>query len=189
MRTGTSAVLSWRTNETATTRVDYGTAPGSLTESRTVPGLALAHSVTLTGLTPGETYYYVVRSVDGSGNAASSQEASFVSETSCPCSLWRDSVVPANPSQDDSSPIELGVKFAADVDGWISGIRFYKGAGNTGTHVGRLWTAGGTKLAQATFTDETATGWQTVRFATAVEIDAGTTYVASYHAPNGHYAD
>ena len=74
------------------------------------------------------------------------------------------------------------------MDGWISGIRYFKGAGNTGTHVGRLWTLGGTKLAEATFTDETATGWQTVRFATAVEIDAGTTYVASYHAPNGHYA-
>ena len=187
-RTGTTAVVSWRTNETATTRVDYGTSPGSLTESQTAPGFSLAHSVTLTGLTPGETYYYVVRSTDGSGNAADSAEKSFLSETSCPCTLWADSVTPGNPSEDDSKPVELGVKFAADVDGWISGIRFYKGGGNTGTHVGRLWTVGGTKLAEATFTDETGTGWQTVRFATAVEIDAGTTYVASYHAPNGHFA-
>ena len=38
------------------------------------------------------------------------------------------------------SAVELGVKFRSDVAGYITGIRFYKGAGNTGTHVGHLWT-------------------------------------------------
>ena len=36
------------------------------------------------------------------------------------------------------------MKFTADVNGSITGIRFYKGAGNTGTHIGNLWTASGT---------------------------------------------
>ena len=60
--------------------------------------------------------------------------------------------------------------------------------GNTGTHVGHLWTAAGTLLATATFTAETATGWQQVAFATPVAITANTTYVVSYYAPSGRYA-
>jgi hypothetical protein len=59
---------------------------------------------------------------------------------------------------------------------------------NTGTHIGSLWTASGTQLATATFTNETASGWQQVDFASPVAITANTTYVASYLAPNGHYA-
>ena len=37
-----------------------------------------------------------------------------------------------------------GVKFRSDEAGFITGLRFYKGALNTGTHVGHLWTADGT---------------------------------------------
>ena len=62
----------------------------------------------------------------------------------------------------DPSPVELGVKFRSDVDRLRHRVRFYKGAGNTGTHVGHLWTATGTLLATATFAGETATGWQHV---------------------------
>ena len=80
------------------------------------------------------------------------------------------------------------MKFTSDVNGLIQGIRFYKGAANTGTHIGSLWTASGTKLASATFTGETASGWQQVNFATPVSITANTVYVASYFAPAGHYA-
>ncbi|MGZ4602975.1 MAG: DUF4082 domain-containing protein, partial [Kineosporiaceae bacterium] len=54
--------------------------------------------------------------------------------------------------------------------------------------IGNLWSASGTKLASATFTGETASGWQQVLFATPVSITAGTVYVASYFAPVGHYA-
>ena len=80
------------------------------------------------------------------------------------------------------------MKFRSDIAGYITGVRFYKGAGNTGTHVGHLWTASGTLLATATFTSETATGWQQVNFSQPVPIEANTTYVASYFAPNGGYA-
>ena len=59
---------------------------------------------------------------------------------------------------------------------------------NTGTHIGSLWSSNGTLLARATFTGESASGWQQVNFATPVAVSAGTTYVASYYAPNGHYA-
>ena len=85
-------------------------------------------------------------------------------------------------------PIEIGVKFRADTAGAITGLRFYKGTANTGTHVGNLWTTGGTQLGSATFTSETASGWQQVVFATPVPIAANTIYVASYYAASGYFA-
>jgi uncharacterized repeat protein (TIGR01451 family) len=54
------------------------------------------------------------------------------------------------------------------------------------TRVGHLWSADGTKLAEATFT-ETASGWQQVNFSSPVPVTASTTYVASYFAPDGKY--
>jgi hypothetical protein len=93
-----------------------------------------------------------------------------------------------NVDSGDGSSIELGVKFKSDVNGSITGIRFYKSAANTGTHIGSLWTASGTRLAQATFTNETASGWQQASFSSPVAITAGTTYVASYFTPSGHYS-
>lgn len=70
----------------------------------------------------------------------------------------------------------------------LTGIRFYKATANTGTHVGNLWTSTGTRLATATFTGESASGWQQVIFTTPVTISSNTVYVASYHAGNGHYS-
>src|SRR5207247_4312974 len=103
-------------------------------------------------------------------------------------SVWSSSTVPAVASASDTSPVELGVKFRSDLDGYITGIRFYKGGANTGTHVGHLWDAHGNLLGSATFISETATGWQQVNFSTPVFVAANTTYVASYYAPNGGYA-
>ena len=80
------------------------------------------------------------------------------------------------------------MRFSSDVDGTITGIRFYKGSLNTGTHVGHLWTAGGQLLATATFQNETASGWQQVDLSSAVAIAANTTYVVSYYAPVGRYS-
>lgn len=88
----------------------------------------------------------------------------------------------------DPKAITVGVVFKSSQAGTIDGVRFYKGAGNTGTHIGALWTAGGTLLAQATFTGETSTGWQSVAFAVPVPITAGTLYRAGAYLPAGHYA-
>jgi hypothetical protein len=96
--------------------------------------------------------------------------------------------VPANASVNDPNAVELGVKFRSDVSGFITGIRFYKGAGNTGTHAGSLWSSSGQLLATATFSSETASGWQQVTFFSPVAIQANTVYVASYHTNTGNYA-
>jgi hypothetical protein len=106
----------------------------------------------------------------------------------CPCSAWSPSTTPGTASYPDPGAVELGVKFRSDVGGLVTGVRFYKGSGNTGTHIGSVWSAGGQLLGTATFGGETATGWQQVDFATPVSITANTVYVASYFAPNGGYA-
>jgi len=80
------------------------------------------------------------------------------------------------------------VRFRADTSGSITGVRFYKAATNTGMHTGSLWSNTGTLLAAATFSGETASGWQQVTFSTPVSVTANTTYVASYHTNVGNYS-
>jgi hypothetical protein len=65
--------------------------------------------------------------------------------------------VPATTAAADNSAVELGVKFRANREGYVTGIRFYKGSGNTRTHMGSLWTSGGNKLGSVTFTGESRT--------------------------------
>jgi hypothetical protein len=130
------------------------------------------------------------RAADDSGNleVPGSGVVATVGSRACPCSLWAAGATPAHPSDSDTASLNLGVKFKSDQNGFITGIRFYKGTGNTGTHVATLWSSSGQVLARATFTNETASGWQQVNFANPVAITANTIYVASYLAPRGHYA-
>ncbi|GAB3911543.1 hypothetical protein GCM10029964_117710 [Kibdelosporangium lantanae] len=130
-----------------------------------------------------------VRAVDDSANLSNAVTRNVtVVPRQCPCGIFPDSAVPQTPSANDTSALEVGVKFNASSDGYIRGVRFYKGTGNTGTHTGSLWSSTGTLLATGTFTNETASGWQTLSFPTPVAITANTTYVASYHTSTGHYA-
>lgn len=135
------------------------------------------------------------RAVDDSGNLETPGPGVLVNVGpggtgggNCPCTIWGSSAVPSVVAATDTGSVELGVKFRSSVDGYATGIRFYKGAGNSGTHTGSLWTLGGTRLATATFVNETASGWQQVTFSTPVPIMANTVYVASYLAPMGHYS-
>jgi hypothetical protein len=86
------------------------------------------------------------------------------------------------PAASYSGAFELGVKFQSTVAGHIKGLRYYRVAGESGTHIGHLWSAGGTLLGTVTFTGESASGWQTASFATPIAILANTTYVASVNS-------
>ena len=103
--------------------------------------------------------------------------------------IWPSTTAPERVDDGPDSAVELGVKFKSDVEGSITGIRFYKAVANTGAHVGNLWSSTGTLLATAVFSNETASGWQQVLFATPVTIASNRVYVASYHADNGHYSE
>jgi hypothetical protein len=137
-----------------------------------------------------QTYTATVQASDTNGNAMTAPATwSFATVVDPSVTrLFAVDAVPANPAANDSGAVELGVKFTPSVSGNVVGVRYYQGAGNTGTHIGNLWTTGGVLLARATFGSGTGTGWQSVIFATPVAVTAGTTYVASYFAPNGHYS-
>ena len=118
---------------------------------------------------------------DGQG-AASANVALWLTMQGCSAHA-----TPSITTVNDPNPVELGVKFQAATNGRILGIEFYKFPQNTGPHVADLWSATGALLATATFTNETASGWQQVNFSNPVPITAGTTYIASYHT-NGDYS-
>jgi hypothetical protein len=148
------------------------------------PGSALSYGITYTA------------TVSGATNAAGqSMPAPYswlfttaATATGCPCSVFSPNSVPSTVTVNDGNAVELGMKFRSDVAGTVTGVRFYKGSSNTGTHSGHLWSASGTLLATVTFAGETASGWQQASFSTPVAITANTTYVVSYQAPNGFYS-
>jgi hypothetical protein len=80
------------------------------------------------------------------------------------------------------TPVELGMKFKSTVSGEITKFRYFKPAGETGTHMGRLWSAGGVLLKSVIFTNETDTGWQTVVLDTPYHIVKDSIYVISANA-------
>jgi hypothetical protein len=83
--------------------------------------------------------------------------------------------------------VELGVRFMSSQALSITGIRVYRVT--PGTVTGHLWdAAGGAPLATATFAGSATHSWQDVLFGAPVAIQAGHTYVASYHVPDEQYA-
>ena len=128
----------------------------------------------------------LARAVDDSGNFASTPASASLTVTA-PFSVF-GAEPPATPDAGDGSAVELGLRFTPATDGFITGVRFFKSTANTGTHTGTLWSASGTQLASVTFSGESASGWQTASFASAVAVSAGQSYVVSYSAPRGHYA-
>jgi hypothetical protein len=75
--TGNSATIKWNTDEIADSMVKYGKASGVYTESKSDLLFVMNHSIELTGLLPGTTYYFVVSSTDRSGNSNESSERTF----------------------------------------------------------------------------------------------------------------
>lgn len=104
-------------------------------------------------------------------------------------SFWSGTATPTSAeATNDTQPVTLGLRFQSDKAGVITGVRFYKGPTNTGTHVGTLWSGSGAPLASVVFAGESASGWQQANFATPISISTNTPYVISYFAPKGAYA-
>ena len=151
---------------------------------------------TLTPSSPlvlGEKYTATVKSgnggvTDAAGNRiAADQSWTFTTPAQCPCTIFENSEGPTSANAMHDRPLELGVRFRAAEDGYITSLRFFKQSNNAGTHVGHLWTADGQQLAAATFTNETAAGWQSVDLPNPVAITKNTVYVASYYSSGGYF--
>ncbi len=109
-------------------------------------------------------------------------------KTTNSATIW-GAAAPSNVAlQTTKSGVEVGTRFTVQQSGNATGVRFYKVAGVGGTHTGTLWTSKGRKLATVTFTGESASGWQSARFAQPVALTGGESYVVSYFQPRGRYA-
>jgi len=79
--TPSGAVIQWTTDEDSDSVVEYGTSPGSYTNSESDPAMVTSHSVTLSNLSSSTTYYYRVKSTDASSNTATSSEYNFTTQS------------------------------------------------------------------------------------------------------------
>ena len=153
---------------------------------------AATHIVTFTPAAPlaWSTTYMATVTVDGATPTGGSWSFTTAAEppTVTATSIFAANAVPDTPSWNDALAVQVGVRFQASVAGTVTGIRFYKGAANTGSHTGYLWSASGQQLAAVTFSTETASGWQTATFSQPVAILPGTEYRASYQSTVGRYS-
>jgi hypothetical protein len=172
---GQSYVVSYYT----TTGFSYST--NYFASSRNVPPLSVA----------------VAGGVYGSG-----PNPTFPTQVYSDSSYWADVVFQPTPKvtslfgntsapdlSDPGGPFELGVQFTSDVAGAVTAFKFYKYAGSTGAHVGHLWDGSGNLLATQSFTNETASGWQTQALPSPIPLNASTQYVVSYSTSAAYALD
>ena len=165
-----------------------------------VPGVVTYDDATRTAtLTPsqplafGKTYRATVKSgsagvTDAAGNRLAADATwTFSTPSQCPCRIFDAADGPSSATATHDRPLEVGVRFKAAEDGYVTSLRFFKQSNNTGTHVGHLWSATGDLLATMKFTGETASGWQNVDLPNPVAIVKDTVYVVSYYSPGGYF--
>jgi hypothetical protein len=71
---GTTATVTWTTGLPASSRVDFGTDPGALSQTVSDGAFQTGHSIELSGLSPNTTYHFRVTSVTPAGGAATSPQ-------------------------------------------------------------------------------------------------------------------
>ena len=128
-----------------------------------------------------------IKASDGTPLASVVTWTFTTTQLACPCRLFTASATPSqvNMPVRDNRPYpgpwtyELGVKVTVDQPMLLSSIRFWKSSQETGTHIGRVWSATGTQLATVTFTSETTSGWQEQQLSSPLSLQAGATYVVS----------
>ena len=183
-----SALVSWTapSSDGGSAITGYTVTPfvGATAQSPTTVGASTTRT-RITGLDNGTSYTFRVAATSIAGTGPQSGASNVVSPKHSILELGTPSTVDAG----DTSATVLGVKFTSDVAGTVTGVRFYKAAANTGTHVGALWSAAGDRsCAPARSAARRLPAGRRSTFSTPVAVTAGTTYVATYLAPNGHYS-
>jgi alpha-L-arabinofuranosidase len=79
--TSTSATITWTTDQATSSLVNYGTSTAYGSSSTLSTSLVTSHSVTLSGLTAGTTYYFDVVSANSGGTSVTSTGSTFTTTT------------------------------------------------------------------------------------------------------------
>lgn len=74
---GTTAVISWSTDEASDSQVEYGLTEAYGSTTTIDSSMVMSHSVSLSGLAVSTTYHYRVLSRDAAGNLATSSDGTF----------------------------------------------------------------------------------------------------------------
>lgn len=82
--TETTAVIQWVTDVPSDSGVEYGATAGYGQVTETDPTLVTEHSVTLSGLAPGSTFHFRVRSRDAQGDLSISGDSTFTTWSVAP---------------------------------------------------------------------------------------------------------
>lgn len=144
----TEGEIVWVTDEPATTLLRFGTASGTYTHSIRDDGLVLNHRVTVTGLDPSTTYFYVVESTDVATNQATSSERTYTTSAAAPSTVAINQVFyDAHGPDAGQEWVELFNKTDATIDlsGWIL-------EDNNGTGASLTFPPGSTIAPQTFFT-------------------------------------
>jgi hypothetical protein len=171
-----------------------GTAQRRLYRNGTIiadlDGTAESANVTILdkNVTGGAGYTYTVKSADFCGNLSSASAGASVAASSEETVFGNQ--VPYATDTSDTSSVELGMRVTPAVNGYITGVRFYRTVANANGYVANLWSDGGTNLATgSTLTGGSVTpGWNEIRFSSPVAVTANTTYVVSYFTDAGQYS-
>jgi hypothetical protein len=168
--------LSWAAGSGVTSyRVYLGTSPGAMTLRSTQTGTTFSPGT----LSYGTTYYW---RVDAVGACGTSPGITWLFTTIG--QRWTIFTTQVPQTTADAAPgWEVATRFTPSRAGRVVGFRFWKAAGESGTHTARLWSDTGSPLGQAVFQAEGASGWQTVMLADVmlpdITLSAGTAYRVS----------
>jgi hypothetical protein len=180
---GQSSTLTWSSTNTTSC-----TASNGWTGSKAIGSTQI--------VTPTVTTIYTLTCTSSNGSTATQSATVTVAATTpstpptagTPYSIFTTQTPTiTNASDGVSTNYELGTKFQSNTAGTITAIKFYKGASESGTHTGRIWSAAGTQLASVVFSGESASGWQTATLATPLAVSANTTYVVTVNSGNSYY--
>lgn len=109
-----SATIQWTTDEPADSKVEYGTST-TYGSTPTKSGLRTDHYLDLSGLSPGTTYHYRVKSADEAGNETVSPDHTFT--TSSPPS--KTSTAPSRPSPNEPPIADANGPYSVDSGSYV----------------------------------------------------------------------
>ena len=124
--TSGAATITWNTDITADSQVDYGTTPAYGQQTTLDPSLVTSHSVALSGLLPSTLYYYRVRSsssgllsTDGPYTFTTASLYTHVSKT-FPAG-WSLMSVPIVPADADPLAVFAGINISGNLHRYEAG--------------------------------------------------------------------
>jgi hypothetical protein len=153
--TNRTAVITWTTNEPATSRLDYGTAADALPLNVSDGALVTSHSMFLSGLSPGKTYYFRVTSADAAANQRTT---------------------PATGSAPSTFVTSALVASYGFNEGGGSVLSDLSGLGNEGAIDGATWTTAGRFGGALSF--DGVNDWVTINHSATLDLSTGMTIEA-----------